>query len=41
MISTDRGQSGAPIIAIDKHKNLMIIGVHKGGIRLKNENIRT
>ena len=40
MISTEKGQSGAPIIAIDKNNNLMIIGVHKGGLHLKDEQFK-
>ena len=35
MISTDRGQSGAPIIAVDKKGDVRIIGVHKGGIQIE------
>ena len=36
MISTEKGQSGAPIIAIDKFGQLRIIGIHKGGLKLNN-----
>ena len=35
MVSTDRGQSGAPIIAIDRRGDIRIIGVHKGGIQIQ------
>ena len=35
MVSTDMGQSGAPIIAIDRRGDIRIIGVHKGGIQIQ------
>ena len=31
-LSTLPGQSGAPIIGIDKNNTICIIGVHKGGV---------
>lgn len=30
-ISTVEGQSGAPIILIDREGNMRIVGIHKGG----------
>ena len=35
MVSTDKGQSGAPIMAIDRKGAIRIIGVHKGGIQIQ------
>ena len=35
MISTEGGQSGSPIIVIDSTGSYKIVGIHKGGIKIK------
>lgn len=34
-MSTEEGQSGSPIIEIQGNR-MLIIGIHKGGLRIKN-----
>ena len=34
-ISTEPGQSGAPLLIKDSSNNLRIVGVHKGGVKTK------
>lgn len=34
-ISTLEGQSGAPIVMINKDNSIIVVGIHKGGIETK------
>lgn len=35
-LSTLPGQSGAPLLLIDKDQSFKIIGIHKGGVTVKD-----